>query len=145
MTLDKEKIRQKLHFMRVKLRELKRFQDMEIDEFKADVINEDAALRMLQVSIEAMLDICAHIASREGWGVPKTYADLISTAARQELIPHGMEDTYKKMVAFRNRIVHLYDDVNTEEILNIINEHLDDFTPFISSVVERFLKEKNES
>jgi len=144
LTLDKEKIRQKLHFMREKLRELKRFQDMEIDEFKSDVINEDAALRMLQVSIEAMLDICAHIASREGWDVPKTYADLVSTAARHELIPQSMEDTYKKMVAFRNRIVHLYDDVNTEEILDLINKHLEDFTPFISTVVEKYLDDRSQ-
>ncbi len=139
MTLDEEKIRQKLHFMREKLRELKRFQNMSIENFKSDVINEDAALRMLQVTIEAMLDICAHIASREGWGVPKTYAELVSAAARHELIPRGMEDIYKNMVAFRNRIVHLYDDVNTEEVLNIINERLDDFTPFIRSVVEKYL------
>jgi len=57
--VDREKIRQKLQFMRQELRELKRFQGMDLDQFKSNRLYEAAATRMLQVTIEAMLDICS--------------------------------------------------------------------------------------
>jgi len=41
------------------------------------------------------------------------------------------------MAKFRNRVVRLYDKVDTEELTEIINSHLDDFKPFISNVLNR--------
>lgn len=111
MTVDREKIRQKLQFMRQELRELKKFQGMDLSQFQANSLYEAAATRMLQVTIEAMLDICAHLISREGWGLPKSYVETVELAVHNGLIPPEMEDTYKAMARFRNRVVHLYDEV----------------------------------
>ncbi len=141
MTVDKEKLRQKLQFMRQELRELKKFQRMNFSQFQADSLYEPAATRMLQVTIEAMLDICAHLVSREGWGLPKTYVETIELVARHGLIPPELIDTYKAMARFRNRVVHLYDEVDAAEIWNIIQNHLDDFRPFIAAVIQRYLSE----
>ncbi|CEP69300.1 Protein of unknown function DUF86 [Moorella glycerini] len=94
---------------------------------------------MLQVAIEAMLDICAHIISREGWGLPKSYVETVELAAHNGLIPQQLEDTYKAMARFRNRVVHLYDEIDAAEIWNVIQNHLDDFRPFIAAVIRRYL------
>ncbi|MDK2816307.1 MAG: hypothetical protein PWR22_936 [Moorella sp. (in: firmicutes)] len=139
MTVDREKIRQKLQFMRQELRELKKFQGMDISQFQSNSLYEAAATRMLQVTIEAMLDICAHLISREGWGLPKSYVETVELAVHNGLIPPEMEDTYKAMARFRNRVVHLYDEVNAAEIWNVIQNHLDDFRPFIAAVIRRYL------
>ena len=111
--------------------------------FKSDKINENAAIRMLQVTIEATLDICAHAIAREGWGLPKSYAEVVEIAGREGLIPPDMKDTYKNMARFRNRAVHLYDDVNPKEVLDIINSRLGDFEPLFASVIEKYLKENS--
>jgi len=139
MTVDKEKIRQKLQFMREELRKLQRLQGMDPSHFKSNHIYEAAATRMLQVTIEALLDICAHLVSREGWGLPKTYTEAVELVARHGLIPSEMENTFKAMARFRNRIVHLYDEVDAGEIWDIIQNHLDDFRPFIAAVVKKYL------
>lgn len=139
MTVDREKIRQKLQFMRQELRELKKFQGMDISQFQSNSLYEAAATRMLQVTIEAMLDICAHLISREGWGLPKSYVETVELAVHNGLIPPEMEDTYKAMARFRNRVVHLYDEVNAAEIWNIIQNHLEDFRPFMEVVIRRYL------
>jgi uncharacterized protein YutE (UPF0331/DUF86 family) len=139
VTVDREKIRQKLQFMRQELRELKKFQGMDISQFQSNSLYEAAATRMLQVTIEAMLDICAHLISREGWGLPKSYVETVELAVHNGLIPPEMEDTYKAMARFRNRVVHLYDEVNAAEIWNVIQNHLDDFRPFIAAVIRRYL------
>ncbi|MGB9663282.1 MAG: type VII toxin-antitoxin system HepT family RNase toxin [Moorellaceae bacterium] len=141
MTVDKEKIRQKLQFMRQELRKLKKFQDMNFSQFETNSLYEAAATRMLQVTIEAMLDICAHLVAREGWGLPKTYVETIELVARHGLIPPELIDTYKAMARFRNRVVHLYDEVNSAEIWNIIQNHLEDFKPFIAGIIQRYLSE----
>jgi uncharacterized protein YutE (UPF0331/DUF86 family) len=139
VTVDREKIRQKLQFMRQELRELKKFQGMDLSQFHSNSLYEAAATRMLQVAIEAMLDICAHIISREGWGLPKSYVETVELAARNGLIPQQLEDTYKAMARFRNRVVHLYDEIDAAEIWNVIQNHLDDFRPFIAAVIRRYL------
>jgi len=139
MTVDHEKIRQKLHFMREKLRMLEQFKGMDKKQFTAKPFTEDAAIRMLQVAIEAMLDICAHIIAREGWGMPKTYVEIIEVANKEGLIPDELVDTYKNMARFRNRVIHLYNKVDADEIINVINSHLDDFKPFIAKVMVDYL------
>ncbi|MBS3977484.1 MAG: DUF86 domain-containing protein [Syntrophomonadaceae bacterium] len=139
MTVDQEKVRQKLHFMRAQLKELERFQNMTAEEFTADSILPAAATRMLQVAIEAMLDLCAHVTVREGWGLPKSYREAVSLVAQHGLIPRDLVDIYKHMARFRNRVVHLYDDVDDLEVLKIIRTNLKDFRPFMAAVIERYL------
>jgi len=139
MKTDQQKIRQKLHFMRENLELLEQFKDMDQEQFTSDPITELAALRMLQVSIEAMLDICSHIIAREGWGLAKTYVEIVELTVKNGLIPKEKADIYKNMARFRNRIIHLYDRVETAEVLSIINNHLDDFRPFMSAIIEKYL------
>ncbi len=139
MSVDQEKIRQKMHFIRENLAHLEQFKGMETGSLKSDHIKEAAAIRMLQVVIEAVLDICSHVISREGLGLPKSYLESVELAVQNGLIPREMAQEYKNMAKFRNRVVHLYDKVDTEELIEIINFHLDDFKPFISNVLNRYM------
>ena len=136
--VDLSKLRRKLHFIRQQMRNLQRFQEMEIDEFISDPLYEAAAIRMLQVSIEAVLDICSHLSAREGWGLPNSYAEAVALAVENGIIPPELEDNYQAMARFRNRVVHIYDDLDSEEILDIIHNHLEDFNPFLKRVVQRY-------
>jgi len=138
MSVDKARVRQKIGFIRDQVRELQRFRHMELAEFASDKIYESAATRMLQIGIEAALDVCAHAAAREGWGVARNYQDLIDICGKNRLYPPGMIQTLKDMARFRNRVVHLYDDVDPAEVLTIIQTRLDDFAEFIAAILERY-------
>lgn len=72
------------------------------ERFLSDNIFQAAATHMLQVTIEALLDICTHIIAGEGWGLPKSYTETVTVAARDGIVPPSMEETYKAMVRFRN-------------------------------------------
>lgn len=87
-----------------------------------------------------LLDICTHIIAREGWGLPKTYVESIEMAVYHGLIPNDFLDIYRAMARFRNRVVHIYDDIEAEEIHKIIKNHLDDFRPFMENVIKKYLK-----
>lgn len=87
-----------------------------------------------------LLDICTHIIAREGWGLPKTYVESIEMAVYHGLIPNDFLDIYRAMARFRNRVVHIYDDIEAEEIHKIIKNHLDDFRLFMENVIKKYLK-----
>lgn len=137
--VDLEKIRQKLHFIRLQLKELDRLKAMDQDQFLEEPLYEAAATRMLQISIEAMLDLCSHVIARKGWGLPKTYVEVVEIAAKHGLIPKDLEPTYKDMARFRNRFVHLYDDIDPKELWRSVQIHSDNLQPFMALVIDKYL------
>lgn len=50
--------------------------------------------------------------------------------AEARLISNGDLRKYSAMIGFRNRVVHGYQEVNTEQIRRIIAEDLDDVQEF---------------
>ena len=46
---------------------------------------------------------------------------------------------------FRNRIVHLYQEVDDSEIYRILQENLDDIKGFIQVVISKFFKKLSKS
>ena len=136
--VDKEKIRQKIDFIHQELKKLKQLKNLTDEEFKQGPFYFDAALRILQVAIEAMIDICNHIVAREGLGIPQNYRDGFKILADQQILEPEMLDTYIKMTKFRNRIVHIYDEVKKEEVYRIIQTNLPDFERFVASIVKSY-------
>ncbi|MBE0467502.1 MAG: DUF86 domain-containing protein [Candidatus Desulforudis sp.] len=63
-------------------------------------------------------------------GFPKTYTETIKLLATEGVIPHEFVKTAQQMVRFRNRAVHLYDDVSPREVYKILQHHLSDFEEF---------------
>ncbi|MCL4424952.1 MAG: DUF86 domain-containing protein [Firmicutes bacterium] len=139
MTVDLDKVRQKLQYIRSELRDLKEFGSIDEEAFLAHRHYPAAATRMLQVAIEAMLDLCAHITAREGWGLPKSYKEVVLLAAEHGLIPKELLENFLALARFRNRVVHLYDEVSDREVLQFIKQHLNDFSLFVTRVIERYL------
>ena len=95
----------------------------------------DAATRLLQISIEAVLDISQHIVARKHLGVPKTYRESIELLAKSGILSKKQLPNLINMIKFRNRAVHLYDDISGEEVYKIIQHRLPDFEYFIGFVV----------
>lgn len=138
MTVDSEKIRSKLHFVRESIRRLEDIRSRGREAFLAEPIFQSAAERNLQVGIEAMLDIANHIIAREGFAVPKTYREAMETLIREEILPASHKEVFLRMTSFRNRAVHLYDEINPEEVFAILEERLSDFEVFIGAVARRY-------
>jgi uncharacterized protein YutE (UPF0331/DUF86 family) len=85
-----------------------------------------------------MIDIANHVIAREGLGVPRAYADSMEILIRDGVLPTDHRDALVAMVRFRNRVVHLYDEVDAEDIWAIIERDLGDFETFMAAIVERY-------
>ena len=136
--VDAEKLRQKVDYLRDALRQLQKVRVGGREAFLQDQIIQAAAIHFLQTSIEAMVDASNHVITREGWGLPQTYKDTVDILLQEQLLPAETAETFRQMVRFRNRIVHLYDQVDAEQVWRILEQHLEDFDVFLAGVVERY-------
>lgn len=138
--VDPDRLRPKIHHIRERLRRLRAVGARGWDAFRDDDLLQDAAVRNLQTSVEAVLDMANHIVAREGLGTPASYREAIDLLVAGGLLPEDRGEAFRNMVGFRNRAVHLYEELEAEEVFRIIEDDLGDFDTFISVVVQRYFE-----
>lgn len=139
MPPDPRKLRQKIHYVRDAVRRLRRLRDEGRASFLEDPLAEPAATRLLQVAIEAILDAANHIVAREGWGLPRSYREAIDLLIANDVFPGEARRRFHDMVAFRNRAVHLYDEMEADQVFTTLENDLGDFDLFVDAITERYL------
>jgi uncharacterized protein YutE (UPF0331/DUF86 family) len=132
--IDVEKIQQKIIFMQDSLHKLRQLQKISQDDFVEDFRNADSAKYLLQVTIEAMLDIANHIIARNRWGKPETNKQTFEILSQQEIISVEDINIFFSMTKFRNRIVHMYFTVDDQVIYEITQHNLEDFSRYIQLI-----------
>lgn len=137
--VDPDKLRHHLDYARSNVRHLERIRVEGREAFLAEERTQIAAVRWLQTAIEALLDCGHHVIAREGLGIPRQYSDTVVLLVDAGILPKQDRDVFVSMVRFRNRAVHLYDEIASEEVWKIIEEHLDDFDRFIGAIAGRYL------
>ncbi|MEW6276796.1 MAG: DUF86 domain-containing protein [Bacillota bacterium] len=143
--IEKDKLRDKISFIEKNLRRLGKIGQTPLAGFTEESISYHAAVRLLQVSIEAVIDIGNHIVARERLGVPKTYGEIFELLAQAGITSPEFTAIGRKMVKFRNRAVHLYADLDEKEVYSILQNNLNDFSQFISFIVKHYLAEDNSA
>jgi len=66
--------------------------------------------------------------------MPKTKADAFNILCQNNILSPDMLSTYTAMARFRNRVVHLYEQVDTGDVYKYVTEGLSDFNKFIEDV-----------
>lgn len=135
MNIDREKVEQKILIMQQNLNKLRKLRELHKEEFIEDFRNIDSAKYLLQISIEAMLDIASHIIARNRWGKPEDNKAHFQMLADNGVIDKADINIYSNMAKFRNRIVHMYFSVDDEMIYDITKNNLDDFERYIKNIL----------
>jgi uncharacterized protein YutE (UPF0331/DUF86 family) len=91
----------------------------------------------LQMAVQAALDVASHIVSDRRLGEPRTNRELFDLMHRDGWIEAGLTANLRNMAGFRNVLVHGYDDVDLRVVHDVLDDHLVDFTAFISAVRDR--------
>jgi uncharacterized protein YutE (UPF0331/DUF86 family) len=140
--INADKLRDKIQRIKDNLVLLETIRSVSYTQFCESPLYSPAATRMLQVSIEAMIDIGNHVVAKNHLGTPKTYRETFELLTKNQILPKKDLELFLTMVKFRNRAVHLYDKISDEEIYNIIQNHLPDFEHFIACIVNAFFSER---
>ena len=119
---------------------LKEVATMPFSEFQQNPVNFQATQHLLQVAIEACLDIGSHIISAIGTRRPKDYKDIFLILGEEQILTAEFAKKLIHMASFRNRLVHIYLDVSIHEVYHIMQEDLGDFDEF-SKQISEFIEE----
>ena len=138
--VSKEKIFQKFSLLDDYMNILKDIAKKPVNTFLKDKILLGSAKYYLQVSIECCLDVANHIIASERFRVPKDYADSFKVIEEEGLVSGELGKRLQQMAKFRNRLVHLYGDIDDKNVHQYINKDVKDLVEFKSIVINRFGK-----
>ena len=136
--VDRERILAKIDGLDSYLKELKGIAPKSFEEYQ-QVEKKRACERLLQVSIETVIDICSLFVSGLRLGLPAEEADLFNKVVEANILPKQMREKLREMKGFRNILVHEYAHVDDRLVNQVVTEKLEDFKTFKREVL-RFIK-----
>jgi len=139
--IDKEKILSKIDELNGYLEELEKIKPSSLEEYQSSIEKKRACERLLQISIETILDIGNIIVSNLKLGVPSDEEDLFDKLKSKKIISVEMIKILNIMKGFRNILVHKYGKVDDELTFENLDK-LSDFTDFIEQIMKFLEKEK---
>ena len=96
--------------------------------------------RFLHLAIESCLNIGNRLISiyqfEKPVNPPETYADIFSAMHKIGVIDYNFSQKLRNMAKFRNRLVHLYWEVEKKLIYQFVQEDLEDFKVFEKKLVD---------
>ena len=117
-------------------------------DFVKDPILQGSAERFLQLAIESCLNIGNRLLSLQQFDkptdTPETYADIFIQLKNLGVIEDLFCDRLVKMAKFRNRLVHLYWEIEKDKVYEIIQDNLEDFSIFQEKVIAYVKGRKKE-
>ncbi len=88
----------------------------------------------LLVAIEACIDIAYHLISKNKLRLPRDYADSFRVLQENGIVDSELAHRLILMARFRNRLVHIYWDVDNRMIYRIITESITDIEKFLAHI-----------
>lgn len=112
------------------LEDLQKFSEQD---FLADAHKMGSAKYSLIVAMEGAVDLCNHVIAKNGFRTAEDYADTFRVMSEQGAFDQSFTNSLIQMARFRNRLVHIYWDIDNQELFRIVQNRLSD--------IKRFLKE----
>ena len=136
MDLNHDRIRSRLQDISRAVDRLSRIRAVGESEFLADEDSQDIARARLLTAMEACLNICYHVCAKKLKKVPENYGQCFSLLAENGLITSELGERLSAMIGLRNRLVHMYWDVDYRHIYRILSRNLEDLEQFSRQILQ---------
>ena len=138
--LDRDRILAKLDELDGHLSELRQIVPESYARYVESVEKRRACERLLQISIECVIDTCALFVSGLRLGLPAEEDDLIEKLEQAGLISAEMAKMLRTMKGFRNILVHEYGRVDNAIVFSMAAKRLEDFDAFKREILHALQK-----
>jgi len=128
---DLEIIEKRLAIFVADLENLQKHRNISVEELKRDRDLEWILERGIYLLIQNLFDMLAHIVAadlKENWDY---YSDIAEILSKYKVISKEDEQILKQMAGFRNRLAHEYLSLDTDVLVDIVNNRLSDFSKFV--------------
>ncbi|MCF8108024.1 MAG: DUF86 domain-containing protein [Desulfohalobiaceae bacterium] len=106
--------------------------------FEEDFLRQDAIAINMQRACEQAIDLANYTIKVQKIGLPKESRDSFLLLAQHKIITEELADKLCRMIGFRNTLVHEYQRLDIQLMIDIIENHLDDLLLFTSSIMHFF-------
>lgn len=136
--LDRERILARIDHLEGYLRELREIIPGDFAAYQK-VEKRRACERLLQISVEAVIDVCHLLVVGLRLGIPSEEDDLFEKLEMAGVISAQIKETLKEMKGFRNILVHEYARIDDEIVYRAAKTKLKDFEAFKRKIL-RYLQ-----
>lgn len=96
------------------------------ERFESDPEKYGSAERFLQVAVEILDDLGAHLVARSGAGPVERYRDVPARLLETGVLDSTQAEVWRRVIGFRNVIVHEYLDVDRRIVFELLQHRLGD-------------------
>ncbi len=132
--LDRQLIEAHMQNMEQALANLGRYRDLSLEEFRKDLSFVWIAEKGLEILIQNLLDIGAHILASQIKNDWDDYGEIILKLGHHGIIPINFSERIQGMAGLRNILIHEYLRVDVPKLYDYMKNRLSDFTEFMSHV-----------
>ena len=118
------------------LNDWERYQRCSLDDLRRDRDKRNMILHAMLVSIQAAIDIASHLISQDGIKRPATYRETFDLLGQAGLISEELAGELSDLAGFRNVLVHVYWDLNLDEVYSILQNDLKTLRSFRDEIRE---------
>lgn len=130
--VDPDRVQPRLELLRryrTRLEELRRLSPDDYVEKEAF-----AGRYLVQAAAQICIDIANHVIASEGWRAPRDFRDSFTVLDEQGVLDADLASRLKALAGLRNRLVHLYDEVDDYFVHEALQEGLGDLDGFARAV-----------
>ena len=142
--VDKSLVLRKLADLEQYLVQIGEYADITVTQYSEDWKTQRVVERTLQMMIETCVDIAGHIISDKNFRIPTSYADAFKVLHEENILSKNLCASMERTAKFRNIIVHQYDKIDAEIVVNILQKHLEDFSSYKDAILNS-LKDLNQT
>ncbi len=132
--IDRELVTRKMVLIAEDLRRLERLARKSREEYLASEIDEALAERYLERMIGRMIDVNYHLLTESGEPPPRDYYESFVALARIGVLETEFARRLAPCAGLRNRIVHVYDDLDPARVYESLQSALADVPAYLAAV-----------
>jgi len=134
--VDRQVIESHLQNMEEALANLGRYRNLSLKEFRDDLSFVWIVEKGLEILIQNLLDIGAHILASEIKTDWDDYGEIILKLGHHGIIPMDFSERIQGMAGLRNILIHEYLRVDVPKLYDYLENRLGDFTEYMSFIQE---------
>ena len=132
--IDRAKLDQMLSNLEGYLGVLRALADLPPGEFIANADKVGNAKYHFVVAIECCIDIANHVIASARYRLPRDNADCFVVLVEEGVVEGALREPLRAMARFRNRLVHVYWDIDDAAVHDYLRSSLRDIEHFARAV-----------
>ncbi len=130
--VDPGRVRRLLDSLDEYRRRLEPLRDLDAREYETD--HAFAGRYLVQASAQVSIDLANHVIASSGWRAPADFRDSFTVLEENDVLDSELADRMRTLAGLRNRLVHVYEEVDDAIVHDSLPSGLDDLSRFAQAI-----------